>query len=50
MKGDFKYVMTKELANSLLGHKAVGNKQKKLCEIVNRQFGCKGTCIEVIIE
>ena len=50
MKGEFKYVMSAEMAKALLGHKAVGDKQKKLCDIINRQFGCKGTCIEVIIE
>lgn len=50
MKGTFKYVMSADMAKALLGHKSPGDKQKKLCDIVNREFGCMGTCIKVIVE
>ena len=51
-KGDFEYKMTKEMADAYLkGRKGTDkNKhpQEYLCNVVNSEFGIKGTCTRVL--
>ena len=51
-RGYFKYKMTKEMANAYLnarkGEEKKKHPQEYLCQIVNDNFGVKGTCVEVI--
>lgn len=51
-KGEFEYKMSKELGNSLLKDRKGADKNKHpqeyLCQIVNEQFGIKGTCTKVL--
>ena len=51
-KGNFEYKMTKEMANAYLnarkGEEKKKHPQEYLCQIVNNEFGIKGTCIRVL--
>ena len=51
-RGYFKYKMTKEMANAYLSARKGDEKKKDpqeyLRQIVNDNFGVKGTCIEVM--
>ena len=51
-KGEFEYKMSKELGSSLLKDRKGEDKKKHpqeyLCQIVNEQFGIKGTCTKVL--
>ena len=51
-KGDFEYKMTKEMANAYLNSRKGDDKKKRpqeyLCQIVNNEFGVKGTCTRVL--
>lgn len=50
---EFKYKMTKEMADFFLknrdGNEKKKQKQEYLCEVVNSTFGIMGKCIEVIV-
>ena len=50
-KGYFEYKMTKEMANTYLnarkGEEKKKHPQEYLCQIVNNEFGIKGTCTRV---
>lgn len=51
-KGDFEYKMTKEMANAYLntrkGEEKKKHPQEYLCQVVNNEFGIKGTCTKVL--
>ena len=51
-KGNFEYKMTKEMANAYLnarkGEEKKKHPQEYLCQIVNNEFGIKGTCTRVL--
>lgn len=51
-KGNFEYKMTKEMANAYLnarkGEEKKKHPQEYLCQIVNDNFGIKGTCTRVL--
>lgn len=51
-KGYFEYKMTKEMANAYLnarkGEEKKKHPQEYLCQIVNDNFGIKGTCTRVL--
>lgn len=53
MKEEIRYKMSKDLAKSLLAARSNGEKKKNpqayLCEYVNREFGLKGFCVEVVL-
>ena len=51
----FEYKMTKTMADALLKERKGSEELKMhpqayLCQVVNEQFGVKGTCIHVIID
>lgn len=51
-KGNFEYKMSKEMANAYLnarkGEEKKKHPQEYLCQIVNNEFGIKGTCTRVL--
>ena len=51
-RGSFEYKMTKEMANAYLNSRKGDDKKKRpqeyLCQIVNNEFGIKGTCTRVL--
>lgn len=51
-KGDFEYKMTKEMADAYLKGRKGPDKNKHpqeyLCQVVNNEFGIKGTCTRVL--
>ena len=51
-RGYFEYKMTKEMANAYLNSRKSDDKKKHpqeyLCQIVNNEFGVKGTCTRVL--
>ena len=51
-KGNFEYKMSKEMANAYLnarkGEEKKKHPQEYLCQIVNDNFGIKGTCTRVL--
>lgn len=50
--GYFEYKMTKDMADAYLkarkGDDKKKNPQDYLCQIVNEEFGAKGTCVRVL--
>ena len=50
--GDFEYKMTKEMADAYLKDRKGTDKNKHpqdyLCQVVNNEFGIKGTCTRVL--
>ena len=50
--GDIEYKMTKEMADAYLKSRKGDDKKKHqqeyLCEVVNTEFGIKGTCVKVL--
>lgn len=49
MIGTFEYKMSEEMAkNYLKENKGKKNVQEYLCNIVNTQFGIKGTCVRIL--
>lgn len=51
-RGYFEYKMNKDMANAYLNARKGEDKKKRpqeyLCQIVNDNFGIKGTCIKVL--
>ena len=51
-RGLFEYKMTKEMVNAYLNSRKGDDKKKRpqeyLCQIVNNEFGIKGTCTRVL--
>ena len=51
-RGLFEYKMTKEMADAYLNSRKGDDKKKRpqeyLCQIVNNEFGIKGTCTRVL--
>ena len=51
-KGNFEYKMSKEMANAYLnarkGEEKKKHPQEYLCQVVNNEFGIKGTCTKVL--
>ena len=51
-RGFFEFKMTKEMANTYLNSRKGDDKKKRpqeyLCQVVNNEFGMKGTCTRVL--
>ena len=51
-RGYFEYKMSKDMANAYLNARKGEDKKKRpqeyLCQIVNDNFGIKGTCVKVL--
>ena len=51
-RGSFEYKMTKEMADAYLKARKGDDKKKRpqeyLCQVVNSNFGVKGTCTKVL--